>query len=105
MTAARHHLPPGPARWLALGLAGLVLVLGLLTVAPTAHDHLHGHDDHSGEHSCAVVLFAQGVLLAGGAFMLLVRWQRLAASEPVTPPGWVAVRLRLLPPACGPPAV
>jgi hypothetical protein len=84
-------------------LAAVVFALGLLTAAPTAHERLHGHDDHPGEHSCAVVLFAQGVLLAAGAFALRVHWQRLAAGEPEAATEWTAMRLRLLPPACGPP--
>ncbi len=71
---------------LAAGCALLVFGLGLMAVNPTLHDLAHGHapdatpapcgcahshdeeqeagDPGDADHSCAVVLFAQGVALA-----------------------------------------
>ncbi len=79
-------------RTVAVLAAGLVLVLGLLTVSPELHASLHGpdesgaHADHESEapvgdadHECAVTLFAHGVeaLLV---FCLLMLARPLARS-------------------------
>jgi hypothetical protein len=48
-------------RLVAAGAVALVLTLTVLAASPQAHEHVH-HDCHHDEvHSCAVVLFAQGV--------------------------------------------
>lgn len=64
-----------PFQWLASMLPLLVIGLGLLAVRPdwheamhvqTAdaahHDHGHPHDDAAGEQSCAIELFASGLV-------------------------------------------
>ncbi|MDF3055898.1 MAG: hypothetical protein K0R17_113 [Rariglobus sp.] len=56
----------GALAWL---LAGLVLALGLLTVCPSAHAHLHDHHETTqdglpvthDDSGCAIVLFQHGV--------------------------------------------
>ncbi|MGC4074850.1 MAG: hypothetical protein QM760_20605 [Nibricoccus sp.] len=48
-------------RILAAGAVALVLTLTILAASPEAHEHVH-HDCHNDEdHSCAVVLFSQGL--------------------------------------------
>ena len=48
-------------RFAAGAAAALVLALTILAASPQAHEHIH-HDCHHDEaHSCAVVLFAQGI--------------------------------------------
>lgn len=85
-------------RVLAIGLAALVLVLGLLTVSPDAHAWLHDHDDrepaHDSSHAaipassedsgCVVFAFAHGVSLASTPILSLwLGWARplFAASR------------------------
>jgi succinate dehydrogenase hydrophobic anchor subunit len=102
----RRHLPrlPIASRVTALALAVLVVVLGVLAFAPAAHEHLHGDDHGHGEHSCAIVLFAQGITTAATALALVAGFHRLA-SVVVEPQWlWVPISPRRLPPACGPPA-
>jgi hypothetical protein len=80
-----HPLPSLLRRLLAAGGAALVFALGLMAVDPSLHAlaHAHPHDSgHAGcphhhhadlpaddakEHTCAVVLFAQGVALTAAA--------------------------------------
>src|SRR5688572_30634887 len=48
-------------RLIAAGAAALVLTLTILGASPEAHEHVHHGCNHDEEHSCAVVLFAQGI--------------------------------------------
>jgi len=48
-------------RFIAAGAAALVLTLTILAASPQAHEHVHHDCHHDEEHSCAVVLFAQGI--------------------------------------------
>jgi hypothetical protein len=48
-------------RFLAAGAAALVLTLTVLAASPQAHEHVHNDCHHDETHSCAVVLFAQGL--------------------------------------------
>lgn len=63
---------PSPFRRLvaSIGVA-LVLLLGIATVSPALHDHLHGADAaHAAADTCAVVLFGTGLTLALTAIAL-----------------------------------
>ena len=97
-------------------LAGLVLALGLLSVAPKAHAHLHGHDsDEQHSHAplanhddagCAITLFQHGVTTP-------LDLPRLDTPESL----WISTLTpalvtkapsalhHRLPPACGPPCI
>lgn len=92
-------------RFIAAGAAALVLTLTILAASPEAHEHVHHGCHHDEEHTCAVVLFAQGL------------WTSLdivAAPAPAISSSELAPlfrpELRLvaaphrLPPQCGPPA-
>ena len=62
----KRESQPGPLRRAAAaGCAALVLALTILAASPGAHGLLHdgGHDDGHNDHSCAVVMFANGVSL------------------------------------------
>jgi hypothetical protein len=48
-------------RLFAAGAAVLVLTLTILAASPQAHERVHHGCHHDEEHSCAVVLFAQGI--------------------------------------------
>lgn len=91
-----------PRRAVAGALAAIVFGLGLLAVAPAAHEHLHA-DAHHGEHTCAVVLFAQGVLATGVALLLAAPMRHPSVALVMPAPVGVADPARRLPPACGPP--
>jgi hypothetical protein len=55
---------------LAVLLASLVFILGLIAVYPDAHHFIHKDSDESG-HSCAVTLYSQGTTLTtAGVFIL-----------------------------------
>lgn len=62
MTSHNLHLStlPTRTRWLAAWLAGVVLALSVLAVAPHAHEALHA-DAHDEDHACVITWFHQGV--------------------------------------------
>lgn len=114
----RSALPSLPHRILAMLCAVLVLGLAVLSASPEAHSWLHAstaHDcpDHAkvpatpatGDHDCAITLFAQGVQLAGAPTALVAPQlavevlPRIAATNFV----WVTPRY-LRQPERGPPA-
>jgi hypothetical protein len=104
MRRALHVHPSSASRILAAGLAALVWTLSLLAYAPTAHEHLHD-DAHHEDHHCAIVLLAQGVDVAASAVRVPVPEFRLTTLPVAAPAEVVLPEARLLPPACGPPAV
>lgn len=101
---ASVHRQPLSSRLLAATLALVVFGLSLLAVAPTAHVHLHDDAGHT-EHTCAIVLFAHGVTAATTFLLIVAPLLRLTDPLWVARADWVGATARLLPPACGPPAV
>ena len=73
MSAVTEFPPPAAQlrRFVAGGLATLVLALSVFAASPVAHDWLHcGEADHGGaEDACAVVMLAQGVALPAALFV------------------------------------
>jgi uncharacterized BrkB/YihY/UPF0761 family membrane protein len=102
--SAPVHRHPLSFRLLATTLAVLVFGLGLLAVAPTAHEHLHSDAEHA-EHTCAIVLFAQGITTAAVFLLLVALLLRQAEALLAAPIALRAATPRRLPPACGPPSV
>jgi len=112
MMRARSHFPNAPRRWLAAGLAAVVMMLGLMSVSPilhgwahnqtveTAGDHSHNPPPLATDHDCAVVEFTHGLTVAVAAVLPLAvpaRWHevifavamepRLATARYARPPG------------------
>ena len=77
-------------RLIAAGAAALVLTLTILAASPQAHEHVHHDCHHDEEHSCAVVLFAQGIWTSFD--VLTVAAPNLAWTE-FTPPSRPELRL------------
>lgn len=91
-------------RLLAAGAAALVLTLVILAASPEAHEHVHHDCHHDEEHTCAVVLFAQGIWTT--VDIVAVPAPGLAWTEliPLSLPELrLAAPPHRLPPQCGPP--
>jgi hypothetical protein len=114
----RHRYPSTVSRLqgaLAWMLAGLVFALGLLTVSPTLHAHLHGetsdHHRHATAHphddsGCAVTLFQQGVTPPLDLPRLDIPRETWIATLPPAPDTPIpAAPSYLLQPARGPPCI
>lgn len=96
-------------------LAGVVLALGLLTVSPTLHAHLHGeptaHNEHAAPHphddsGCAVTLFQHGVTTPLDLPRLDIPRETWIATLPPAPDALTPASPRhLLQPARGPPCI
>lgn len=54
-------------RLTAIGCGGLLLALTVLAASPRLHERVHRADNTAGEDGCAVVLFANGIVLAATA--------------------------------------
>lgn len=92
-------------RALALGAAGLVLLLVVLAASPSLHARLHGEKYLDPNDACAVVLFAQGVTPAVAAVLVILaalRWLPENLRTPAAPQ--LGCRAVALPPGRGPPA-
>ena len=91
-------------RFLAAGLAALVLALGMLSVAPAAHKHLHDDADHE-DHECAIVFLAHGVTLSSAITAPPATESAWQETFFAVPGALYLVRPKyLLPLKCGPPA-
>ena len=91
-------------RLLAAGAAALVLTLIVLAASPEAHEHVHHDCHHDEEHTCAVVLFAQGLwtsLDIVAATTPEIAWAQLIPLS--RPELRLAAPPHRLPPQCGPP--
>jgi hypothetical protein len=104
LPAASPDSRPAPAlRWVALGCALLVWVLGLLAFSPATHGGLHD-DAHQPEHTCAITLFSHGVEAATGSIQLACEPVLFAAGESALPRTIPAAEAHYrLPPGRGPP--
>jgi hypothetical protein len=118
MMRARSHFPNAPRRWLAAGLAAVVMMLGLMSVSPTLHgwahnqagetagEHGHTPQPLAADHDCAVVEFAHGLTVAVAAVLPLAvpaRWHEV--NFPVATEPRLAMARYTLPPGRGPPQV
>ena len=91
-------------RLLAAGAAALVLTLIVLAASPEAHEHVHHDCHHDEEHTCAVVLFAQGLwtsLDIVAATTPEIAWAQLIPLY--RPPQPRPTPTQPQPPPCGPP--
>ena len=89
--------------WLATGCAALVLALAILAADPAAHRWIHADSDHE-DHTCAVVLFAHGLMSALAEVVLtLVAWRLFSVLSRHGELLCLAAPSYLLLPACGPP--
>ena len=69
MSARHRNLVPLHRQILAGVSVALLLLLSVLAASPSLHRALHADADHD-SHECAVVLFASGVTLALGTFVV-----------------------------------
>ncbi len=92
-------------RLIAVASAALFLLLGAATVSPALHNHLHGHEaDHAAPtHTCAVVLFATGLVLAAALSVIAPRTTTHDLVPAIARSLFLAAPRHLLPPERGPP--
>lgn len=104
--ANNHHHAPLFRRFVAAVSIALLLLLSAAAVSPALHEHLHEHDsDHaSPAHSCAVVLFATGLVLAAACFHMGPRFAPHACALTPTLLFLPASAHHLQPPGRAPPA-
>lgn len=103
-TPASSQPKPRPAfRWLAVGCAVAVSLLGLFAVSSQLHSALHADAGHQ-DHSCAITLLAAGTDDPLGCEILLVSPAMFSIGEyaPIGTP-LVAAAPHLRPPGRAPP--
>lgn len=91
-------------RFLAGGLAALVLVLGVFAASPALHHWLHGTDATAADDGCAIVLFAAGVSVPLGAIAIappVAEWGE--SARPMAPEILLSAPRFLRQPERGPP--
>ncbi len=88
---------------IAQACAFAVVVLGVLSLRPDLHAHVH-HDAHEASHGCAVVLYAGGIEPVSTEQPCLAPRERVNAVAALTAPSLQLEQpARLRPPGRAPP--
>jgi len=89
---------------LAILLASLVFILGLMAVSPDAHHFVHS-DSHESGHTCAVTLYNQGTTLVTATFFTLQSQTYLVGNVVKPQSLFLKTSLYVIKPERGPPSL